>query len=277
MPEDILKKILATKKEEVAEKKRKKVLSSLKALGESIQIRPFSAVIQARLMQGVPAVIAEIKKASPSQGVIREQFNVIEHAKDYADNGACCLSVLTDVEYFQGHESYILQAKTASRLPVLRKDFIIDSYQIQESRYIGADCVLLIAAALSPDQLLEYTDLAQSLGMDVLVEVHDESEMEVALHTKNTLIGINHRNLRTFEVDLTLTERLLKDLFEEERLFVGESGIKTPEDVAYLIQQGVGTFLIGESFMRAKQPGEALKALFPDNPSTESSEQEFEE
>lgn len=263
--ENILTKIIATKKAEVAEKKRKKLLGSLKALGESIEIRPFNAKIYAHLMTGKPAVIAEIKKASPSKGIICQNFDVLRHAKDYADNGACCLSVLTDMAYFQGHESYIIKAKTVAGIPILRKDFIIDTYQIHESRYIGADCILLIAAVLHPDQLLEYADLAQSLGMDVLVEVHNEHEMEVALQTRNTLIGINHRDLATFEVDLSLSERLLKGLEHESRVFVGESGIHTVDDVAYLIAQGVGTFLIGEAFMKTGAPGQALKELFPDS------------
>ncbi len=259
---DILQRIIATKKQEVALKKRHQLLKKLaNTVPAPLPIRPFAGVIGYQLSRGQPAVIAEIKKASPSQGVIRADFDVEAIAYSYAQAGATCLSVLTDVEYFQGHESYILLAKSVVSLPILRKDFIVDAYQIQESQLLGADCILLIAAALAPEQLFDYAQQAQNLGLDVLVEIHNEKELASAVRSNCILIGINHRNLRTFEVDLTLSERLVP-LIPEDRLIVAESGIHTQQQVSYLLEQGIGTFLVGEAFMRADDPGAALRDVF---------------
>jgi indole-3-glycerol phosphate synthase len=259
---DILQRIIATKKQEVALKKRHQLLKKLSdTIPAPLPIRPFVGVLGYQLSRTQPAVIAEIKKASPSQGVIRENFDVEAIARSYAKAGATCLSVLTDVDYFQGHESYLLLAKSAVSLPILRKDFIIDAYQIQESYLLGADCILLIAAALSAEQLFDYAQQAQSLGLDVLVEIHNEAELANAIRSNCILIGINHRNLHTFEVDLTLSERLVP-LIPDNRLIVAESGIHTPKQVSYLLDQGIGTFLVGEAFMRAEDPGTALREVF---------------
>lgn len=259
---DILKRIIATKKQEIVLKKQRQLLKKLSdSLPAPLPIRPFIGVIGCQLSRVQPAVIAEIKKASPSQGVIRPHFDVEAIARSYAQAGATCLSVLTDVDYFQGHESHILLAKSAVSLPILRKDFIVDAYQIQESHLLGADCILLIAAALAPEQLFDYTQQAQSLGLDVLVEVHNEEELAHAVRSKCILIGINHRNLHTFELDLTLSERLVP-LIPDDRLIVAESGIHTPKQVNYLLEQGIGTFLVGEAFMRAEDPGSALREVF---------------
>ncbi len=259
---DILQRIIATKKQEVALKKRHQLLKKLaNTVPAPLPIRPFAGVIGYQLTRGQPAVIAEIKKASPSQGVIRADFDVEAIAYSYAQAGATCLSVLTDVDYFQGHESYLLLAKSVVSLPILRKDFIVDAYQIQESQLLGADCILLIAAALAPEQLFDYAQQAQNLGLDVLVEIHNEKELASAVRSNCILIGINHRNLRTFEVDLTLSERLVP-LIPEDRLIVAESGIHTQQQVSYLLEQGIGTFLVGEAFMRADDPGAALRDVF---------------
>lgn len=259
---DILQRIIASKKQEVALKKRHQLLKKLaNTIPQPLPIRSFRGSLIQKLEQSLPAVIAEIKKASPSQGVIRENFDVEAIARSYAQAGAACLSILTDVEYFQGHESYILLAKSVVPLPVLRKDFIVDAYQIQESQLLGADCILLIAAALSAEQLFDYTQQAQNLGLDVLIEIHDEAELKTALRVPDTLIGINHRNLRTFTLDISLSERLLP-LIPQDRLVVAESGIRTAEQVSYLLAQGVAAFLVGETFMRAEDPGAALQEIF---------------
>ena len=221
----------------------------------------FVDAIRARLNDGDAAVIAEIKKASPSKGVIREQFDPAAIAKSYAAAGATCLSVLTDEKYFQGADEYLHLAKEASGLPVLRKDFMVDEYQIWESRALGADCILLIVAALGDSQLMELAQVALDLGMDVLVEVHDETELQRALPLRLPLIGINNRNLRTFATTVQTTIDLLQHI-PEDRIVVTESGIHDPSDVARLRQNNVHVFLIGEAFMRAADPGAALRAMF---------------
>ena len=214
-----------------------------------------------RVSLGEPAVIAEIKKASPSRGVICKDFDPVKIAASYAQAAATCLSVLTDVEYFQGHDSYLAQAKEASTRPVLRKDFIIDSYQIFESKLLGADAILLIVAILSDMQLEEFAGTAADLNMDVLVEVHDQAELERALKLKVPLIGVNNRNLHTFETDLQTTFALRSSI-PERCLVVTESGINAREQVALMRETGVHAFLVGESLMRAEDPGQALRALF---------------
>ena len=223
--------------------------------------RGFVAALQARVDAGAAAVIAEIKKASPSKGVLREDFRPAEIAASYARGGAACLSVLTDVDFFQGGDAYLQQARAACALPVIRKDFIVDPYQVVEARAIGADCILLIAACLDDAQLHGLNDQARTLGMDVLIEVHDGHELARALCTDNRLIGINNRNLRTFEVSLQTTLDLLGDL-PGDRLVVTESGILQPADVALMRAHGVHTFLVGEAFMRADDPGARLRELF---------------
>jgi len=208
-----------------------------------------------------PAVIAEIKKASPSKGVIRENFDPTQIAKSYAHFGAACLSVLTDVDFFQGSDEYLQQARAACNLPVLRKDFMIDPYQVYEARALGADCILLIVACLTDQQLHELCGLSHDLDMDVLVEVHDEQELERALRLPNKLIGINNRNLHTFETTLQTTLSML-DKIPSDYLLVSESGIHTPDDIKLLRENGVNTFLVGEAFMAAEDPGAKLKELF---------------
>jgi indole-3-glycerol phosphate synthase len=259
---DILKKIVQRKHEEIAERSRTRPLEELKASLRDIgPTRGFVASIAARIAAGQPAVIAEIKKASPSKGVIREDFQPAQIARSYAQGGAACLSVLTDIDYFQGSDDYLKQARAACQLPVIRKDFIIDPYQVYEARAIGADCILLIVACLDDTQLKQLNDLAHALGMDVLIEVHDELELNRALQTENRLIGINNRNLRTFDVGLDTTLDLLGKI-PEDRIVVTESGIHTPEDVALMRRHHVNAFLVGEAFMRADQPGEKLAELF---------------
>ncbi|MGH8026368.1 MAG: indole-3-glycerol phosphate synthase TrpC, partial [Pseudoxanthomonas sp.] len=214
-----------------------------------------------RIGTGDAAVIAEIKKASPSKGVIRNDFRPAEIAMSYEFGGAACLSVLTDVDFFQGADAYLQQAREACTLPVLRKDFTIDPYQVYEARALGADCILLIVAALDDGQLVELSGLAMQLEMDVLVEVHDIDELERALQVPVPLIGINNRNLRTFEVSLETT-LAMKDAVPKDRLLVTESGIVVAEDIAKMRNAGVNAFLVGETFMRADEPGEALRQLF---------------
>ncbi|NLJ61856.1 MAG: indole-3-glycerol phosphate synthase TrpC, partial [Alcaligenaceae bacterium] len=214
-----------------------------------------------KISQNQPAVIAEVKKASPSKGVIRENFNPTEIATSYAAHGAACLSVLTDMQYFQGSYDHLRQARAACALPVLRKDFMIDPYQIIHARAIGADCILLIVAALSLNQLLEFESLAHELGMDVLVEVHDQAELETALNMKSTLLGINNRNLRSFETSIQNTIDLLH-LVPEDKLVITESGILNAEDVKTMRDHDVNAFLVGEAFMRQPDPGVALEQLF---------------
>lgn len=226
----------------------------------------FADALRARIDRDEAAIIAEIKKASPSKGVIRADFDPPRIARSYAAAGAACLSVLTDVKYFQGADEYLQQAKQASGLPVLRKDFMIDEYQVWESRALGADCILLIVAALGDAQLMELSHLALELGMDVLVEVHDAAELERALALHLPLIGINNRNLRTFETTLQTTIDLLQRV-PADRIVVTESGIHTAADVATMRSHGVNVFLIGEAFMRADDPGSALRELFSDTDS----------
>ncbi len=259
---DILNRILARKIEEIAERSARVPLAELSArVADLAPTRGFVAAIEAKIETGLPAVIAEIKKASPSQGVIRPNFDPAAIAASYSAAGAACLSVLTDADFFQGSEAYLQQAHAACELPVLRKDFMIDAYQVYEARAIGADCILLIVAALGDSALLELALLAAELDLDVLVEVHDEDELERALDIPATLIGINNRNLRTFETSLDTTLRLSARV-GAERVLVTESGIHTPADVARMRDAGIGAFLVGEAFMRAAEPGAELARLF---------------
>ncbi|MGL5986239.1 MAG: indole-3-glycerol phosphate synthase TrpC [Burkholderiales bacterium] len=259
---DILNKILAVKAEEVS------VARSIVSLAQLEQVaaaqapaRDFVAALRAKHAAGQSGVIAEIKKASPSKGVIREHFVPADIAASYAAHGAACLSVLTDKPFFQGAPEYLQQARAACILPVLRKDFLVDPYQVVEARAMGADCILLIASALSLAQMQEFEQLAFSLGMAVLVEVHDGDELEQALQLQTPLIGINNRNLRTFDVTLQTTLDLLPRI-PAERIVVTESGILKPEDVTLMRQNHVFTFLVGEAFMRAAEPGVELARLF---------------
>lgn len=259
---DILAKILETKKAEVATARQMRSESDVLREAKSRKdLRGFARAIEEKIARGKPGVIAEIKKASPSKGVIREHFNPVDIATSYAAHGAACLSVLTDVQFFQGSYDYLRQARAACPLPVLRKDFIIDPYQIVHARALGADCILLIVAALTAGQLKEFEDVASELDMDVLVEVHDRKELDVALQLKTPLLGINNRNLRTFDTSLKNTLDLLDDIPEGKRV-ITESGIATPQDVATMREHGVHAFLIGETFMRAPDPGVALQELF---------------
>lgn len=259
---DVLEKILAVKVEEVATARQLRSESELRREAEARQdVRGFAAALEQKIAAGHAGVIAEIKKASPSKGVIREDFQPAAIAGSYAAHGAACLSVLTDVKFFQGSHDILRQARAACSLPVLRKDFIIDPYQVVEARALGADCVLLIVAALKPAQLRDLESLAHELGMDVLVEVHDAAELDIALQLQSPLLGINNRNLRTFEVSLQNTLDLLPRIPEGKRI-ITESGIVTPEDVALMRSRGVHAFLVGESFMRAPEPGAELQRLF---------------
>ena len=261
-PPDILQKILRRKAEEIAERSARLSLHELsQRINELPPPRGFLEALQARLRTGQAAVIAEIKKASPSKGLLREPFYPAEIAQSYECHGATCLSVLTDRDFFQGSEDYLQQARAACALPVLRKDFIIDPYQVYEARWIGADCVLLIAAALGDPALRELAQLAQELGLDVLIEIHDADELERVLALNPELIGINNRNLRTFETRLDTTINLLSDV-PTDCLVVTESGIHTPQDVALIRRHGVHAFLVGETFMRAPDPGQKLTELF---------------
>ena len=259
---DILNKILATKTIEVAAAKDKVSLAEVKKLADNQpKARDFIGAIRTKIAAGKAAVIAEIKKASPSKGVIREKFNPAEIAKSYAAGGAACLSVLTDVEYFQGCEEYLKQARAACDLPVLRKDFMIDAYQVYEARAMGADCILLIVAALELSKMRELENVAHALGMAVLVEVHDGNELELALQLETPLVGINNRNLRTFDVTLQTTLGLL-DRLPDDRIIVTESGIFTADDVKLMRDNKVHTFLVGEAFMRQPEPGVELAKVF---------------
>jgi len=259
---DILKKIIVRKQQEIAERSAQTSVSALQDRVASLPApRAFVEAIHSEIAQGKPAVIAEIKKASPSKGVIREQFDPVAIAQSYAKGGATCLSVLTDVDFFQGSDEYLQQARNACALPVLRKDFILDPYQVYEARAIQADCILLIVAALSDAQLLELSKLATQLKMDVLVEVHDAEELQRALALDVPLIGINNRNLRTFEVSLQTTIDLLPQI-PSDRIVVTESAIHTPEDVVFMRKHNVNVFLVGEAFMRADDPGDKLAELF---------------
>ena len=259
---DILKKILAVKVQEVAAAQAAKPLAQMRAEAEqALPARDFVGALRGRIAAGRPAVIAEIKKASPSKGVLRADFSPAEIAASYARHGAACLSVLTDEQFFQGSADFLRQARAACSIPVLRKDFMVDAYQIYQARAMGADAILLIAAALSLVQMRDFEALARSLGMDVLVEVHDGAELEVALQLATPLIGINNRNLRTFEVSLQTTLDLLPRM-PQGRIVVTESGILQPEDVALMRAHGVHAFLVGEAFMRAADPGVELDRVF---------------
>ena len=259
---DILNNIVAVKHEEVAAAKNRKPLDMVRADAESrVLTRDFVGALRTKIAAGQPAVIAEIKKASPSKGVIRADFIPADIAQSYSEFGAACLSVLTDQQFFQGSVDYLKQARASCQLPVLRKDFMVDAYQIYESRAMGADAVLLIAACLDDAQMKEFEAIARSLYMAVLVEVHDADELQRALKLKTPLIGINNRNLKTFEVSLDTTLTLMKDI-PADRLLVCESGIHTRDDVLRMGAAGVNAFLVGEAFMRVPEPGEALAALF---------------
>jgi len=259
---DILKKIVKRKREEIADRSARLSQDELAAgLAEVDAPRGFVSALQAKVNEGAAAVIAEIKKASPSKGLLRADFQPADLARSYAKGGAACLSVLTDIDFFQGSDAYLQEARAACRLPVIRKDFIVDPYQVVEARAIGADCILLIAACLDDAQLHRLNDLAHELGMDVLIEVHDGDELERALQTANRLIGINNRNLRTFEVSLQTTLDLLQQI-PADRLVVTESGILAPGDVQLMRKHDVHAFLVGEAFMRAADPGVRLAELF---------------
>ncbi len=261
-PPDILQKILARKREEIAERAARLPLAELRKRAKAVPpVRGFANAIRARIAAGKPAVIAEIKKASPSKGLLRAEFHPAEIAKSYERHGATCLSVLTDRDFFQGADEHLQQARAASALPVLRKDFTIDPYQVYEARTLGADCILLIVAALDDARLKELCTLARMLEMDVLVEVHDADELERALALDTPLIGINNRNLRTFKVRLETTLDLLGRM-PKDRVVVTESGIHAPADVALMRARGVSAFLVGEVFMKAMDPGYALYELF---------------
>ena len=259
---DILDKIVAVKREEVAAAIKRKPLDAMRFDAESrVLTRDFVGALRAKIGAGQPAVIAEIKKASPSKGVLRADFIPADIAQSYAEHGAACLSVLTDAQFFQGCIDYLKQARASCPLPVLRKDFMVDAYQIYESRAIGADAILLIAACLDDAQMKDFEQIARSLDMAVLVEVHDGAELQRALKLKTPLIGVNNRNLKTFEVSLDTTLTLIKDI-PADRLLVCESGIHSRDDVLRMGAAGVNAFLVGEAFMRASEPGEALAALF---------------
>ena len=260
----ILKKIIETKGREVEERSRALSLNELKAQAldqDASELHGFYRAMKQKVEAGKPAVIAEIKKASPSKGVLRENFIPQEIAESYESAGAACLSVLTDRDYFQGHEDYLKAARAACSLPVIRKDFLVDPYQIYEARMINADCVLLIVSALSKMQLQDLEGIAHELGMDVLVEVHDGEELETALTLNTPLVGINNRNLHTFDLTLETTFGLL-DKVPGDRLLVTESGILGPDDVKVMRDRDVHAFLVGEAFMRAENPGEELAKLF---------------
>lgn len=258
----ILDKIIARKQEEIAVGKNNYTLGELEAMAANERkSRGFISSLFDRVRDHQPAVIAEIKKASPSKGVIRDDFDPVEIARSYEKNGAACLSVLTDKDFFQGDEHYLRAARNAVNLPVLRKDFMIDAYQVYEARAMGADAILLIAACLDDAHMADMEAVARSLDMAVLVEVHDRAELDRALKLKTRLVGINNRNLKTFEVSLQTTLDMLADV-PADRLLVTESGIQTPEDVRRMRDAKVNAFLVGEAFMRANEPGEALAKLF---------------
>ena len=262
----VLKRIVARKLEEIAERQQHTTIDDLKLRIEANRNGPmaprgFAKAMQAKLDLGLPAVIAEAKKASPSKGVIRESFNPAAIAASYQAGGAACMSVLTDADFFQGHEDYLQQARAACELPVIRKDFIVDPYQVYESRAIGADCILLIVACLEDQQMQQLAQLAEDLGMDVLVESHDAQELARALKLRTPLVGINNRNLHTFDLTLQTTFDLLA-MMPEDRMVITESGIHTPADVVLMQDQNVNAFLVGESFMRASDPGAKLAELF---------------
>ncbi|MBI2768175.1 MAG: indole-3-glycerol phosphate synthase TrpC [Burkholderiales bacterium] len=263
---DILNQIIAVKREEIAAAQRKRPLAAVRADAESrVLTRDFEGALRAKIAGGQAAVIAEVKKASPSKGVLRADFIPADIAQSYAEGdgvtSAACLSVLTDRQFFQGEPDFLKQARASCDLPVLRKDFMVDAYQVYESRAMGADCILLIAACLDDAGMAELEAVARSLDMAVLVEVHDAAELQRALRLKTPLVGINNRNLRTFEVSLDTTLAMMKDV-PADRLLVTESGIATKADVKKMRDAGIHAFLVGEAFMRADDPGSALAALF---------------
>ncbi len=259
---DILNRILARKQQEIDSRKSHRTLAQLQQdVDQADAVRGFVVSLQKRIQDGQSAVIAEIKKASPSKGVIREDFDPVEIAKSYQQGGASCLSVLTDEDFFQGHDDYLNAARAACKLPVLRKEFIMDRYQVVESRVLGADCILLIVAALDDANLVALHQQARSLGMDVLVEVHDRFELERALRLDLELIGINNRDLRTFDTRLDTTIEMLGDI-PATCMVVTESGIHTRDDVALMREHDVNAFLVGEAFMRVPDPGTGLRDLF---------------
>jgi indole-3-glycerol phosphate synthase len=259
---DILKRIMLRKAEEVAERSRRLPLAQLQsALTRASEPRGFADSLRDRIAAGASAVIAEVKKASPSKGILRADFQPAKIAESYERGGAACLSVLTDVDFFQGSDDSLMQARGACALPVIRKDFIFDPYQVYEARTIGSDCILLIVACLSDLQLSELTALAHALRMDVLVEVHDKEELDRALRVPGRLLGVNNRNLRTFEVSLETTLELMGEV-PDDRILVTESGIHNREDVALMRSNGIHAFLVGEAFMRAEDPGTMLAKLF---------------
>ncbi|MDZ4731008.1 MAG: indole-3-glycerol phosphate synthase TrpC [Xanthomonadales bacterium] len=258
---DILQRILATKREEISAGRAVQCSDELRSRAADMPApRGFTQRVL-KLAQSGPAVIAEVKKASPSAGIIRADFNPADIARSYQAAGAACLSVLTDKNYFQGAAEYLQQARAACSLPVLRKDFIIDPWQVLEARVMGADCILLIVAALPLSELQKLEGLARELQLDVLMEVHAEAELELALQTQAQLIGVNNRNLKTFVTDIAVSERL-RPLITSDRLMVTESGIHTREHVVRLQKSDIQAFLVGEAFMRADDPGDALKTLF---------------
>lgn len=262
----ILKKIIARKHEEVAERQAKVSIADLKAQiadqqGSATDPRGFVANMAKALAEGRSAIIAEAKKASPSKGVIRDPFIPADIARSYEAGGASCLSVLTDADYFQGSEAYLMEARAACSLPIIRKDFIVDPYQVYEARAIGADCILLIVAALADEQMAELNALAIELGMDVLIEVHNKAELERSLPLGNKLVGINNRDLHSFELSLNNTFDLL-DMVPDDRIVITESGILGRDDVIAMREHNVDSFLVGEAFMRAEDPGARLAELF---------------
>ncbi len=259
---DILKKIIHRKEQEIAERKQGKAIDVV--MGETktaSPVRGFVDSMKQRIANNEPAVIAEIKKASPSKGVMRENFKPAEIAKSYQAGGASCLSVLTDIDFFQGSDDYLIQARNACDLPVIRKDFMVDPYQVYEARAMGADCILLIVAVLADDQMSALYLLARELGMDVLIEVHDEAELHRALPLGADLVGINNRNLRDFSTSLDTTLDLLAQI-PDDRIVVTESGIHTVEHIQLMRDHHVNAFLVGEAFMRAEEPGKELNKLF---------------
>ncbi|MGO2133928.1 indole-3-glycerol phosphate synthase TrpC [Marinobacter sp.] len=258
----ILRKIIERKWEEIETRKRAKSLEDLKAqAGDQPGTRGFTNALRQRIEAGTPAVIAEIKKASPSKGILRDPFNPAGIAESYEAGGAACLSVLTDHDFFQGHEDYLIAARNACSLPVIRKDFMVAPYQVYEARTIGADCILLIAACLSKDQMQELEGIAHEIGLDVLVEVHNGEELDDALTLSTPLVGINNRDLHSFDVSLETTFNLHQRI-GADRMAITESGIMTRTDVQAMTDRGIYGFLIGESFMRAPEPGEKLRELF---------------
>lgn len=264
---DILNKILSVKAQEVAAAKavqsEQQLLAQIRGESSNIDHQPrgFVKAIRAKHAKRQSAVISEIKRASPSKGLLRHPYHPADIAKDYEQGGAACLSVLTDKDFFQGAKEDLIAARAACALPVLRKDFMIDPYQVLQARAWGADCILLIVAALTDTQMQELESAALDLGMDVLIETHDRNEMERALHCKSPLMGINNRNLRTFETSLSVTLDMI-DMVPSDRIIVTESGIHTADDVALMRNAGVETFLVGEAFMRAASPGAQLQKLF---------------